>query len=265
MSERVQKILARQGNVSRRQAEDLIRAGRVCLNGEVVELGQKADPDCDRLTLDGQVITTASAPTPIYLLLNKPRGVVSTCLDPQGRQTVIDCVTPPGKTRPRIYPVGRLDADSTGAILLTNDGDLTLKLTHPRYHLPKTYHVWVKGQPSANSLHQWRTGVMLNHRKTQPAQVTVLDVTPQKTRLCIILHEGRNRQIRRVAEQLGYPVVALHRVAIGTLKLNTPQTKLLAPGQYRTVSSAEIMQHLLPSSSPSAFNLPITTAENSVC
>lgn len=265
MSERVQKILARQGNVSRRQAEALIRAGRVRLNGQVVELGQKADPTCDRLAIDNHVVTTASTPQSIYLLLNKPRGVVSTCLDPKGRRTVIDCVTPRGHVRPRIYPVGRLDADSTGAILLTNDGDLTLKLTHPRYHLPKTYHVWVNGHPSANSLHQWRTGVMLNHRKTQPAQVTVLDVTPQKTRLCIILHEGRNRQIRRVAEQLGYPVLALHRAAIGTLKLNTPHTKLLKPGQYRTVSSAEIMQHLSPGSLPSAFTLTTTTAENSVC
>ncbi|NJL01702.1 MAG: rRNA pseudouridine synthase [Spirulinaceae cyanobacterium RM2_2_10] len=240
MPERVQKILSQWGIASRREAERLIAAGRVQLNGQVVQLGTKADLDRDRLTVDGQDIAPADRPAPLYLLLNKPRGTVSTCRDPQGRPTVLDLLPPHYQQHQGIHPVGRLDADSTGALLLTNDGELTLALTHPRYHLPKTYHVWVAGQPSASALQQWRSGLVLAGRRTLPAQIEVLTQRADKTLLEVILVEGRNRQIRRVAAKLGYPVLQLHRLAIGTLTLTTLAGSSLPSGQYRALTAVEL-------------------------
>lgn len=232
MTERVQKILANRGVASRRQAEKLILAGRVRLNGSVVELGQLADPQKDRLEVDGVAIT--NRPDLTYIILNKPSGVICTCDDPQGRKTVLDLLPPSLSKGQGIYPVGRLDRDSTGALLLTNDGDLTLALTHPRYHLAKTYKVWVTGQPPEKVLQKWRTGVQLEGEKTLPAEVTVLQKERDKTLLEIVLTEGRNRQIRKVAEQLGYNVLKLHRSAIGIIR---PQ---LPVGKYRFLKEHEI-------------------------
>jgi 23S rRNA pseudouridine2605 synthase len=236
MEERVQKILSQWGIASRRQAEQIILAGRVRLNGEIVSLGTKADPNLDRLEVDGQLIQNANRPEFIYLLLNKPVGVVSTCHDPQGRTTVLDLLPETLRQGQGIHPVGRLDIDSTGALLLTNDGNLTLNLTHPRYHLPKTYRVWIDGNPSESILQKWREGIMLMDKKTLPAQIEVLKRYTNRTLLQVVLREGRNRQIRRIVELLGFKVIKLHRTAIGSIQLN----HTLLSGRYRHLKDDEI-------------------------
>jgi pseudouridine synthase len=232
MVERLQKILSQRGIASRRQAEQMILDGRVRLNGAVGQLGQKADPDTDWIEVDGQPIQ--SRPELVYLLLHKPLGVVTTCHDPQGRPTVISLL-PDQFQQSGLHPVGRLDTFSTGALLLTNDGAVTIRLTHPRHSVSKTYHVWVQGHPPELVLHQWRQGVQLGDQLTRPAQVRVLQSNQQATLLEIVLQEGRNRQIRRVAEQLGFPVKQLHRTAIGAIQLGQ-----LLPGQYRRLHSHEV-------------------------
>jgi len=236
MHERLHKILSHWGVASRRQAEQMIQAGRVRLNGTVVDrVGQKADPELDLIEVDGVPIAAKNRPQRFYLLLHKPVGVVSTCRDPQKRPTVIELLPPNLRIGQGLHPVGRLDAESSGALLLTNDGELTFRLTHPRHSVPKTYRVWVKGSPPQNVLQAWRTGVILSGRQTAPAQVKVLESKTDQTLLEIILHEGRNRQIRRVAEQLGYPVVHLHRIAIGSVHL-----RQLPTGQYRMLADSEV-------------------------
>ncbi|NJK48972.1 rRNA pseudouridine synthase [Candidatus Gracilibacteria bacterium] len=240
MEERIQKILSQWGIASRRQAEQMILAGRVRLNGEIVSLGMKADPNLDRLEVDGQLIQSANRPEFIYLLLNKPIGVVSTCHDPQGRTTVLDLLPENLRQGRGIHPVGRLDIDSTGALLLTNDGNLTLNLTHPRYHLPKTYQVWIDGNPSESVLQKWREGIMLVDKKTLPAQIEVLKRSNCQTLLQVVLREGRNRQIRRIVELLGFKVLKLHRTAIGSIQLNQGNRIALLSGRYRYLNENEI-------------------------
>ena len=238
MSERVQKILSQWGVASRRQAEQMILEGRVQLNGSLVHLGQKADPTYDRLEVDGVTIQPHDRPLHTYLLLNKPAGIVSTCSDPYDRPTVLSLL--PSQLQPGLYPVGRLDFESTGALLLTNDGDLTFYLTHPRHHIPKTYQVWVQGSPTRQVLHQWRQGVLLDDRPTRSAAVTVLEQRLDRTLLQVVLREGRNRQIRRVAEQLGHPVIHLHRTAIGSIQLQSDSAGELATGAHRFLEAAEV-------------------------
>jgi 23S rRNA pseudouridine2605 synthase len=240
MVERVQKLLSQWGIASRRQAEQMILAGRVQLNGEVVSLGQKANPFIDRVEVDGQRVQSATRPAALTLLLHKPLGVVCTCFDPQHRPTVMDLLPPEVQHGQGLHPVGRLDVESTGALLLTNDGELTFKLTHPRHHVAKTYQVLVGGSPSLAALQQWRQGVMLAGRKTLPATIKVLHRTATGTGLEIILSEGRNRQIRRVAEQLGHPVLSLHRTAIGPVRLQSPNLPMLPSGSYRALEDLEI-------------------------
>lgn len=240
MEERVQKILSQWGIASRREAEKMIEAGRVRLNGTVVYLGQRANPDVDSLEVDGKSIKPNNRPESIYLLLNKPVGVISTCRDSRKRRTILDLL-PQGLARGQgLHPVGRLDAESTGALLLTNDGTLTFHLTHPRYHVPKTYHVWVQDHPPESVLQLWRQGVDLLGKKTKPAQVRVLDRAREKTLLEIVLTEGRNRQIRRVAELLSYPVIHLHRTAIGPIQLKPDDEPELPSGHYRFLKDFEI-------------------------
>jgi pseudouridine synthase len=236
MEERLQKLLSRWGVASRRHAEELIKAGRVRVNGDVAELGRKADPDRDRIVLDGRELSAQNRPQMHYLLLNKPLAVVSTCQDPQGRNTVLAFVPKAIRQGAGIHPVGRLDYNSTGALLLTNDGGLTHQLTHPRHQMPKIYRVVVAGKPSSDAIAQWRQGVMLGDRRTFPAEVTVISESdPDSTELEIVLKEGRNRQIRRVADSLGHPVKRLHRVAIGPIHLAD-----LAPGAIRPLTAAEL-------------------------
>lgn len=236
MDERLQKILSQWGIASRRQAEQMIAEGRVRINGAIAQVGQKANPAQDQIEVDGVALQPLDRPPLIYLLLHKPAGVVTTCNDPWGRPTVLDLLPSDLQQHAGIHPVGRLDADSTGALLLTNDGNVTFCLTHPRHSIGKTYHVWVQGSPPESVLQQWRQGVMLAGRRTRPAQVSVLQSQPSgQTLLEIVLQEGRNRQIRRVASQLGYPVVQLHRVAIGSIEL-----RQLPSGQFRPLTPPEV-------------------------
>jgi 23S rRNA pseudouridine2605 synthase len=248
MEERLQKILSQWGVASRRQAERLISDGRVKLNGAIATVGQKADPAIDCIEVDGTRIQGDHRPQLVYLLLNKPIGVVSTCYDPEGRSTVLDYVPEVLRQDYGLYPVGRLDTDSTGALLLTNDGDLTFWLTHPKHSVEKTYRVWVQGDLTPEGLERWRRGVVIEGRKTLPASVRQLrqqgSGSDRQTLLEIKLREGRNRQIRRVAETLGYSVVRLHRVAIGTLHLEG-----LGKGECRCLTPTEV-QALTAAASP---------------
>ncbi|MFN9176658.1 MAG: pseudouridine synthase [Synechocystis sp.] len=239
MSERIQKLLSQWGIASRRHAEDLIMAGRVTLNGKPAQLGDKADPAHDRLLVDGKPIKAINRPRNLYLLLNKPKDLLSTCEHPRGRKTVLDLLHSDLQQGKGLHPVGRLDRNSTGALLLTNDGELTLRLTHPRYHLPKTYDVWLEGHPSDEDLEQWRSGMDLDGQKTLPATLEILEETRDQTHLLITLTEGRNRQIRRLAEDLGFVVLKLNRRSIGPLKLNE-RGKTLSSGQFRFLTPAEI-------------------------
>jgi pseudouridine synthase len=240
MEARLQKVLSQWGIASRRQAEEMIRQSRVRVNGVLAQVGQKVDPDRDTVTVDGKPVASLQRPALIYLLLNKPVGVVSTCYDPQGRLTVLDLLPEKLRSGLGIHPVGRLDAESTGALILTNDGDLTFGLTHPRHSISKTYRVLVEGHPPEAVLQMWRQGVILDERKTRPALVRVTERRQSQTSLEIILKEGRNRQIRRVAQQLGYPVVELHRTAIGSIELHAPGQDLLPQGSYRCLEDFEI-------------------------
>ncbi|MEM9767341.1 MAG: pseudouridine synthase, partial [Cyanobacteria bacterium P01_D01_bin.71] len=204
----------------------------------VAELGQKADPQRDRIKIDGRELTGRDRPHAYYGLLHKPLRTVSTCQDPQGRRTVLDLLPQKLQRASGIHPVGRLDYHSTGALILTNDGELTYQLTHPRHHVPKTYRVVVRGCPSADALKRWRAGIFLSGCQTAPAKVTVLSTkSPGQTVLEVVLWEGRNRQIRRTAEQLGHSVIHLHRVAIGPIHLGS-----LKSGHIRPLTSRELNQ-----------------------
>lgn len=238
MVERVQKILARWGIASRRGAEELILAGRVRSNGTIVQLGDKADPSVDRLEVDGKRIEPANRPESLYILINKPLGIVSTCHDPRNRPTVLDLLPESLRQDSGLHPVGRLDINTTGALLLTNDGELTLTLTHPRYHLPKTYQVWLDRCPDESDLQRWREGILLDGKKTLPARARLLETTEHRALVEVVLVEGRNRQIRRVANALGFNVLKLHRSAIGRIRLNSANP--LPSGHYRFLSPGEL-------------------------
>lgn len=228
--ERLQKILARAGFGSRRAAETLIEAGRVRVNGQVAALGAKADPETDKIAVDGRPIQADEAL--VYVALNKPRGVLSAVSANDPRPTVRNLVDVPG----HLYPVGRLDVDSEGLILLTNDGELANRLTHPRYGHEKEYRVLVARRPDENQLETWRRGVVLEDGyKTAPAEVRVEAPFGKGTWLRVILKEGRKRQIRETGTRLGLPVVRIVRIRIGSLQLAG-----LAPRQWRLLSPAEV-------------------------
>ena len=228
--ERLQKILARTGFGSRRANELLIKAGRVTVNGQRAELGSKADPEKDRILVDGKQI---SMPEPlVYIALYKPRGVLSAVTSPDPRKTVTDLVDVPE----RVYPVGRLDVDSEGLILLTNDGELANRLTHPRYGHEKEYKVLVARRPDEEQLETWRRGVVLEDGyRTAPAQVEVEATQGKGAWLRVVLREGRKRQIREIGSLIGLPVVKIIRVRIGSLRLGT-----LKPGDWRRLTEEEI-------------------------
>jgi pseudouridine synthase len=235
MAERLQKVLAQHGLASRRKAEEWIQSGRVTVNGAPAYLGQKVDPKDDQIAVDNRPIHLEEQLDHYYLLLHKPLGVVSTCTDPDGRPTVLEAL-PDYLQGLGIHPVGRLDTYSTGALLLTNDGDLTYRLTHPKHNVVKTYQVHIDGMVSELDLATWRQGVELDGRLTRPAEIRRLAFsTDGNTQLEIRLWEGRNRQIRRVAQILGYRVRRLHRTAVGAIQLGN-----LKSGAYRTLSSNEI-------------------------
>jgi 23S rRNA pseudouridine2605 synthase len=228
--ERLHKALARAGIASRRQCEQLIAQGRVSVNGQIVrEAGSRVRLAQDHVQVDGKPVQ--AAPEHVYILLHKPAGVVSTARDPQGRTTVLDLV--PSETR--LFPVGRLDADSEGLLLLTNDGDLAHHLTHPRFAIEKEYHVLLERRPSAETLRAWRAGVLLHGKRTAPAQVSIGAAEAGGVWLRVVLREGRKRQIREVARALGHSVRRLLRVREGSLHLGR-----LSAGQWRHLSSAEV-------------------------
>jgi pseudouridine synthase len=240
MEDRLQKILSQLGLASRRQAELMIADGRVKLNGQVAQLGQRADLTVDRIELDGKLLKSEHRPQLLYFLLNKPRGVVSTCQDPEGRRTVLDLFPEAVASHQGLHPVGRLDTDSSGALLVTNDGDLTFYMTHPSHEVEKTYEVWVQGSPSNMVLSRWRDGVILDGRRTLPTRIRVLHSGSDRTLLEIVMREGRNRQIRLVAQQLGHPVSRLHRTAIGNIDLRSDDHLPVRSGSYRPLLRDEI-------------------------
>ena len=223
--ERVQKVLARAGLGSRRVCDEMVADRRVSVNGVVAEPGTRVDPESDRVEVDGVAIGVR--PGLVYYLVNKPRGVVSTSSDPQGRPTVVELV--PGE--PRVFSVGRLDADTEGLLLLTNDGDLAQRVAHPSHGVDKEYLAEVEGVPSRGALRQLRDGVELDDGRTAPAKVAPVG----DGALRIVLHEGRNRQVRRMCEAVGHPVRRLVRTRIGPLT-----DRKLAPGEWRELTQAEV-------------------------
>lgn len=229
--ERLQKILARAGISSRRHAEQLIVAGRVRVNGKVVsELGARADADRDKVEVDGN---TAVAESPMYVLLHKPRAVVSTASDPEGRATVTELVA---GLKARLFPVGRLDFQTSGALLLTNDGEFSAALLHPRHHVPKRYLAKLEGMLSEADVQRWRDGVVLDDgRKTLPAKVKVVRMEDGKTWLEVELHEGRNQQIRRMGQATGFEVLRLTRLAFADISIEG-----LRAGAWRALTADEL-------------------------
>jgi 23S rRNA pseudouridine2605 synthase len=222
---RLNAWLARAGIASRRKADELIKAGRVTVNGQPGQLNTVVQPT-DEVSLDGQPLAKQ---TLSYVLLHKPAGVVTTASDPQGRKTVVDLVDHPN----RVVPVGRLDADTTGVLLLTNDGDLAQHLAHPKYEVRKVYVAEVWGQPTDGTLRKLAEGVRLDDGKTAPAKVRRLD----DGRVELTIHEGRNRQVKRMLEAVGHRVKSLHRSAYGALTLEG-----LEPGAWRELEPSEVEQ-----------------------
>ena len=238
MKERVQKLMARADIGSRRACEDIIREGRVRVNGTVITLGDKADPDVDEIEVDGRVIKPEEQET-IYIVFNKPKNVLTTNKKPEGdeRPTVRELIPVEG----HLFTIGRLDAESEGLLVLTNDGDLTNRLAHPRYEHTKTYKVTVYGKPDQETLDKWESGVWLPEGKTARCSVRVLNSTKSTTTLRIVMTEGKKRQIRRIARMLGHPVQRLVRTHIGQLGLGT-----LKRGAWYELGDEEIEAMLMP-------------------
>lgn len=230
--ERLQKVMAVRGIASRRKCEEMIQAGKVRVNGIIItELGHKVDPTKDRIEVNGKVLTHEE--DKVYILLNKPMKVITSVHDPRGRKTVIDLLK---NIKERIYPVGRLDYDTEGLLLLTNDGELAYRMTHPSYELDKEYHATVQGDPNEKLLDQLRQGIELEDGKTHPAIVSKMGKNGLgKSKIKIIIHEGRNRQVRRMCAFIGHPVIHLQRCRISFLTVDT-----LKQGEYRLLTPIEV-------------------------
>ncbi len=227
---RLQKILAASGVASRRKAEEMIAAGRVTVNGRVAHLGDSALPGKDKVLLDGQPL--GHSEKKLYLALHKPRGFVTTLHDERGRKCVAQLVEDVGE---RVYPVGRLDKDSEGLLLLTNDGDFANQVAHPKRHVAKTYRVTVRPSVTEDQLNQLSTGIVIEGRRTAPAKVRVLQQELGRVVLEIVLYEGRNREIRKMCEALGLEVARLKRIAVGPVRLG-----MLPQGKYRELTKEEL-------------------------
>jgi 23S rRNA pseudouridine2605 synthase len=226
---RLQKVLARAGLGSRRACEELIADGRVAVDGVVARLGDRVDPEVQVVTLDGARVVTRT--DLVHYVLNKPVGVITTADDPQGRPTVVGLVP----AEPRVFPVGRLDADTEGLLVLTNDGELAQLLTHPSHGVTKTYLAEVDGVPSAGALRSLREGVMLDDGLTAPARARLVQRRGDHAAVELSIHEGRNRQVRRMLDAVGHPVRRLVRTRIGSL-----HDTRLAPGEWRALDPAEV-------------------------
>jgi 23S rRNA pseudouridine2605 synthase len=227
--ERIQKVLARAGVGSRRAVEEMVAARRIRVNGRAARVGQRIDQTKDKVEVDGLFVPLD--PALVYYLLNKPSGIVTTTSDPEGRPTVLDVVD----TEVRVWPVGRLDIDSEGALVITNDGELTNRLTHPSHGVPKTYLAEVRGAVKGRTLTRLARGIELEDGATGPATVGIVDRMATTTLVEITIAEGRNRQVRRMFEAVGHPVTRLARTAIGPVTLGR-----LKPGTYRRLSPAEV-------------------------
>lgn len=227
---RLQKHLSECGIASRRKAEELIAAGKVKINGHIAEIGAKVDPKRDKVTVRGKAVVPVNEK--VYIMLNKPRGFVTTMSDELGRKTVSDLVADAGN---RIFPVGRLDRDSEGLLIMTNDGDFANKLTHPSSHVNKTYRVTVKGVAEEEQLLRMKEGIVLDGRKTLPCDCFVAERKPDRTVLIFVLNEGRNRQIRRMCEEVGLEVLRLKRTEIAGVKLG-----MLSQGKWRPLNEKEM-------------------------
>lgn len=230
---RLQKHLSECGIASRRKAEELIAAGKVKVNGHIAEIGARVDPKRDKVTVRGKTVVPVNEK--VYIMLHKPRGFVTTMSDELGRKTVLDLVADAGN---RLFPVGRLDRDSEGLLIMTNDGDFANKLTHPSSHVNKTYRVTVKGAAEEEQLLQMKEGIVLDGRKTLPCDCFIAERKPDRTVLIFILSEGRNRQIRRMCEAVGLEVLRLKRTEIAGVKLG-----MLPQGKWRPLNERE-MRHL---------------------
>ncbi len=229
--ERLQKVMARAGIASRRRCEEMISSGIVKVNGKVVtELGTKVDPYRDKIVVAGEPLILNSRKR--YILMYKPRGYITTLSDEKGRKKVTDLLR---GVPERVYPVGRLDYDSEGLLLLTNDGDLTFALTHPRHRVPKTYLARVTGVPETAKLEQMAKGLVLEDGLTAPARVRLLESREGNALLEITIHEGRKRQVRRMCEYIGHPVLRLKRTRFGNLSIEN-----MRPGQYRHLTGEEV-------------------------
>ncbi len=229
--ERLQKFMARCGVASRREAENIILAGRVKVNKKIVtELGTKVDIDNDKVFLDGELIRPEKKL--YYIMLNKPKGYVTTAKDEFDRKTVLELVA---DIDARLYPVGRLDYDSEGLLLLTNDGDFAYRMTHPTQHIQKKYHAIVSGTPDVGHVMKLRHGVEIDGYVTKPARVEIADTRENTTQLNITISEGKNRQIRKMCETIGFPVIKLKRVSIGNVNLGN-----LPKGKWRHLSEGEL-------------------------
>lgn len=228
-SERLQKLISRAGLASRRTAEEMIRAGRVTVDGRLAEIGQQADPSSQRIEVDG--IPLPVNPQFAYWLVNKPLGVVCTVADPEGRRTVTDLVPP----TPRVYPVGRLDINSGGLIMLTNDGDFTNVVTHPRHGIDKTYSVLVEGLVTKEDLRRLTDGIDLEDGPARATSAGIVDRRSEATLLELSIGEGRNREVRRMCEALGFEVKSLFRTRIGPITDGS-----LRSGQYRALTLDEV-------------------------
>jgi 23S rRNA pseudouridine2605 synthase len=226
---KVHKAISDAGLMSRRAAEALIREGRVTVDGRGVTLGQRVDPETAVVEVDGKRIPVA--PGKVTYLVNKPLGVISTAADPQGRTTLIDLVP----REPRVVPVGRLDADSEGLILVSNDGELTHRVTHPSFGVTKTYTALVTGQIGTAALRSLTEGVVLDDGPANALSARILDRRDRTTMIEIVLGEGRNREVRRMCDEIGYPVERLVRTAIGSIRDRT-----LKPGEWRLLEPAEV-------------------------
>ncbi len=232
--ERLQKVLAHAGVASRRKCEELILQGKVEVNDQVVTtLGVKVDPDVDVIKVNGRPIRKEQK---VYIVLHKPKGVITSVKDPKGRRVVTDYLK---GIKERVYPVGRLDYDTEGLLLLTNDGEFANLLMHPSHHVPRTYHAYVKGVPHGDVLDKLREGIMLDDGITMPAEVEYYDVAPDESSsiISITIYEGRNRQVRRMFDKVGYPVYRLKRIQFGTLFLQG-----LPRGKYRLLSAQEVKE-----------------------
>ncbi len=228
---RLQKYLAECGVASRRKAEELILAGKIKVNGEVVtELGTKINPARDKVMYNNEVVKVEKSK--VYILLNKPAGYISAAKDQFDNPSILHLVK---DIKVRLYPVGRLDKDTTGAIILTNDGDFSYKLTHPKHEISKTYIAEIEGVPTAEEMRTFSKGVYVDGKKTYPAKIRIVKETKKNSIVEIIIHEGRNRQVKKMCEAIGHKVITLHRQAIGRINIDG-----VKEGKYRNLTNNEV-------------------------